>query len=183
MPVIVTPESELGKEMAKWEQHQTAIVGPGQQPGRPYVYQEYPRMVYRAVKRPDGKVVCMEGEPDPGGYAVSAEFERALAAVTARNRLCNRLVEDAAAWGVLQGQGWFKTPQEAVDGFEEEERARGNAAAETEYQAQRMSPQAQAELKQAHEDTMEHVTDVVPTPKRGAGGRFSKASNAEEPEE
>jgi len=51
MPIIITAESELGKELAKWN--------------GPYVFQKFPTWVYKAIKRDDGIIDCIVAEDDP----------------------------------------------------------------------------------------------------------------------
>lgn len=52
MAVVITPESELGKEMSRWE--------------RPYVYSAFPKMLYMAHRRADG--VVSVGEPNDDSF-------------------------------------------------------------------------------------------------------------------
>lgn len=44
MSIIITPDSDYGREKIRWEAHHTAA-GP---PGRPYEFRRYPSMMYRA---------------------------------------------------------------------------------------------------------------------------------------
>lgn len=50
MGVVLSPESNYSKEMAKWESTHTQY-GP---PGRTYTFQPYPSRLYKAVRQLDG---------------------------------------------------------------------------------------------------------------------------------
>jgi hypothetical protein len=59
MPMVITPESELGREMAKWN--------------KPYRYEPFPVLLYKARRREDG-IVIAEG---PGCWLkANSEQER-----------------------------------------------------------------------------------------------------------
>ncbi len=99
-----------------------------------------PVCLYRALKRPDGKVVCTDGD-----YIT----ETCRAARTEYDYL------------LMIGQGWVREPQEALERFEAEEQAIGQAAAERAYADQSMSESAQSEIE-AYESTtgVKHVPEV-----------------------
>lgn len=177
MPVLVTPESELGKELWKWDhtERETNPVDPSIRGKRPATFQAFPKMVYRAVKKPNGKVVCMEPLPQPTTFLNQNEYLMAYAQAEALQRECHKIVHDEDGLRVVQGQGWCESPAAALAQFEKEEQALGNAAAEAAYQAQRMTEQARAEFNRAQDDTMAHVADVVPDKKKKA-----RAANADE---
>ena len=177
MGVIITPESDLGKELAKWEQHHTPYIGHGQKPGNPYVYRPFPKMVYRAVKKPNGKVVCMEPLPQPVGFRDTNDYLIALNQAEAIKKQCFRIVQSEDEYLVAKGQGWCDDPIAALAQFEREEQAFGNAAAEAAFAAQRMSEKARAEFTAAQDDTIAHVADVVAAPKTR---RWARAANADE---
>jgi hypothetical protein len=145
--LIITEESELGKELAKWEQHPGRIT---QNPGNPYKYRPFPKMVYKAIKRDDGRIVCN----DPHDEQFS--------------RRCQFIVKSEAELEKANRDGWRNTPTEAMEYAEGLERDIAQAAAEAAFHAQRMSEKAQAELAKADAENFEHVTDVVPA-KRGPG--------------
>ena len=79
MPIVITPESEMGKELAKWN--------------KPYHYEPFPQMLYRARKRPDGVVTLLDAtgeEYDKGCYrTVNDEHERQMALELQRRRVPN----------------------------------------------------------------------------------------------
>jgi hypothetical protein len=141
MGVVITPESELGKEMAKWER-------PERGGTRPYVYVPFPRMLYKARKRPDGRVMCM----DPADESFSAQ--------------CWFVVQNELELEKAHREGWRDSPKEALDYFEGLERDIARAAAERAYSDQRLTEKARAEAAAAEAETPEHVPDI---PRRGPG--------------
>jgi len=151
MGIVISPESELGRELARWEQHRTKYVGDEQQPGNPYAFRPYPRMVYQARSHPSGQTRCLTPMPQTFDYVTMDQYERAL------------LHADTQA----RDEGWRDTPAEALQHHEALERAIGDAAAKAAFSAQRMSSKAQRELQAADEATHEHVVDVKPARKRG----------------
>lgn len=162
MAVVVTPESELGKELAKWEQHRTSYVGPDQQPGNPYQYRPYPKMLYKAQKTAQGKVLCLPPMPNVNAFTSQAEYLRAMAEAEALQQACVRVVESDTQERLAKGQGWSASPEEALAQFEQEEQALGNAAAEAAFAAQRMPEKARREFEAASKVGLEHLPDVTP---------------------
>ena len=77
MPHIVTAESDYGKELIKFEQHETKRITGDWTPGNPYKFRPYPKMLYRATKRHDGSVVCMDGMPHPLAFPTAEAHDRA----------------------------------------------------------------------------------------------------------
>lgn len=155
MPVVISPDSELGKELAKWEQTVTKYVPDGEAPGRPYQYRPYPRMLYRAVKKSNGKVVCVD---NPLAY----DTEREQLEAERVSKQCQRIVQSDVEERNAMNEGWRESPTEALSAHEQHEQNIGQAAAELEFSAQRMSAKARAEIKAAHADTSDHVVDVKP---------------------
>jgi hypothetical protein len=56
MSIIITPDSEYGKEKVKWEAHHTQA-GP---PGRPYEFRRFPAMLYKADRIEHGPLGITE---------------------------------------------------------------------------------------------------------------------------
>lgn len=147
MPVVINPESELGKEMAKWE--------------KPYQYRPFPKMLYRAQKRSNGKVMCMAPAPSPFGWRDANEYNAAINEAESFTASCQRIVHDESEMRIAKGQGWCEGPDAAIAQFEREEQALGNAAAETAFAVQGMTDKAKRELREVDGLTHEHVTDVT----------------------
>lgn len=161
---VITPDSEEGKELLKHEQWPAHWNGTTYQPGNPYVYRAYPRMLYRAVKKENGKVVCMEPAPQPDFFEKQHEFDRAIRLNDALNKSCQKMVDSEAAHLLAKGQGWCDTASEALEQFEKEQIAIGDAAAMRHFTDKRMTPRAQAEAHAIDEAASDHVADV-PAPK------------------
>lgn len=161
MGMVITPESPLGIEMARWE--------------KPYRFAQFPMMVYRAQKLPSGKVVTAAPMPPQFGWKDPAEYQRAVDEAEGITKASQRIVHTDDELRHAKNNGWRETQAAALEAFELEEQALGNAAAEAAYRVQRMSAKAQAEYKAADEATHEHVADV-PVPKRR--GRKPKAAEA-----
>lgn len=140
-PTIDIPQStEYAKEMRKWESHHTRYGAPG----RPYTFQDYPRMMYRFAYV-DGKGI------------VKAEERQAADEQEERN---------------LQSRGFHFGPQAAHDAIRAEQTEHGRLAAERNWEAAhgRLSERAVAEMR-AHEAEhgAQHLPMVPETPikKRG----------------
>lgn len=155
MPVILNPESELGKEMAKWE--------------KPYQFQRFPAMLYKAQKKANGKVASIDAYPDLNAGLNAQVYERACFAVDTFNMQNQRIAQNEYEERQLKNDGWKDSPTEAVAAIEAIEQSIGRAAAEANFVAQSMTQRAQAELQTANDATHEHVTDVPAPPKRPRG--------------
>lgn len=179
--MVINPHSALGKELRKWEQHRTELVPRGTHPGNPYVFREYPKMLYRAQRKPNGQFACILPMPDPYAYDKPDLYQRDVLMVESFNRSCSCIVADDSAERLKRGQGWALDPGAAVAQHEAEEQAIGNAAAEAAATAKRMSEKARAELAAADASTHQHVTDVSGVAKSRRGRKpTSKAVTAVE---
>jgi len=164
--IVINPHSPLGKELRKWEQHQSELTPRGTQPGNPYVYRPYPKMLYKARIQRNGQAACLMPAPDPYAFDRADLYERDVLAVDSFNKSCQRIVADESQERIAKGQGWCDDPQSALAQFEREQQEIGNAAAEAAFYAKRMSDTAQREFQQAAGATHEHVVDVAGS-KRG----------------
>ena len=135
MGVVISPESELGKELAKWE--------------KPYRYQHYPLMLYKARPLHGRAAVC-----DPSDET----FERT----------CQRIVSNSREEESSVADGWRVGIGAALDHYEQAQRQIADEAANVAYHVAHMSEKAQAEYAEASAATDSHVTDVQPV-KRGPG--------------
>ena len=104
--LVINPHSALGKELRKWEQFKTELVPRGTQPGNPYVYRPYPKMLYKAQRQANQQAACLAPVPDPYAHATAEEYQRACLAVESFNRSCTRTVDDESAERLARGQGW-----------------------------------------------------------------------------
>jgi hypothetical protein len=159
MPIVISPESELGKELAKWEQHQTHYVGFGQSPGNPYVFRPYPRMVYKASLDPNGKALVLAPEPVRQRYLTDEAYFQAVAASDALTQANQRTVHSETEYEQARREGWREDPKAALAHYEQLQQEIATAAAEAAHAAQRMTSKAQEERKKRDASTDKHVTD------------------------
>ena len=127
MPMMIPPNSKLGEEMKKWE--------------KPYRYEQFPQMLYRATKRADGVIVLDE-------------------------RQCMRIVKSEGERQEAFEAGWRANPKEAMDLAWSREKSISDAAAHRAYEDRNMSEGAKAEAKAVEDSTIEHVAEVPAKPKR-----------------
>ncbi len=149
MAVVITPESELGKEMAKWNVR------------RPF--SAFPQMLYMAQKRPDGVMSI--------GETSDAIFGGQPGAAEAFTNRCQCVVESEQEMNLRLEQGWRKTPQEAYARMQAKDDARSTAAAHRAYEDRNMSDAAKAEVAQAEAESEEQLAEV---PEKRRPGRPRK---------
>ena len=137
MSILYSPDSDYARERAKWECYPTVY---SQTPGRnPSMFTEYPLMIYRAKRPPQGGK-----EPIIEHVIVQDEQEE-------RN---------------MASRGFVRGPDHAVEALEASERELARAAAERAYSDQRMSDKAKAEAVAADESTIAHLGAIPETPIR-----------------
>ena len=100
----------------------------------------HPTTLYRAMKLPNGQVVCVD-----------------LRVISQTSKV----VRNSDEYYKAVGQGWCDHPNDALAQFERAEEAVGNAAAERAYRDLRMSEPAQREAE-AYEKTVPlvHVPEI-----------------------
>ena len=149
MPVVVNPDSEYGKELAKWNVK------------RPFA--AFPKMLYRAQKRPDGIVSVQETDDRLfGGNPGAAEAWTAT---------CQKTVKDEYEMQKAMEGGWRKSHAEALEHFEKREQYKGNVAAHRAYEDRNMSEAAKSEAAAVEASTEEHVPEI---PEKRRPGRPRK---------
>lgn len=156
----VSTESQLGKELLKWE--------------RPYDYDPnkhpYPKMVYRAAHRPDGRRSVIEVQDSL--FPVNGERGQIVVAGAAeqwsrRNQLT---VNDESEHRKALEAGWRNTPQEAMEFCEARDNIVSNLTAERHYTDARMSEPAQREAEAADLAAgLKHVPSIPEQPKKRRG--------------
>jgi hypothetical protein len=178
MGVVISRDSELGKELAAWDtprnrQVEDSSGTPTGIWGKNCVgFEPYPKMLYRAQTNPQtGQVSVGEVPPHPAHFTSPPEFERASLWVESFNRSCQMIVRDEGAERIAKGQGWSETQTGALERYEQEQITLAELAAKVAFQAKRMSPEAQAELAAADAETDKHVVDVVPQRKHGKAAK------------
>ena len=145
------PSSGYGKEMRRWEAYSSQF-GAGE---KPYVFREYPKMLYKAA-RVDGKGIQIVER-----HVVNDDLEQ-------RN---------------MQSRGFHFAQEEAIAAIEAEHTEFGKLAAEREWEIQhgRLSERAVAEVRAAEaERGASHLPEVPRTPirKRGRPVGSTKAAPA-----
>ena len=159
----VSAESQLGKELMKWERK------PDWRPEN----NPFPRMLYRAMHRPDGKRsvgevldhVCV-----PSGQQV---YAGAAEQWTAR---CQLTVKNEAEMARALETGWRFSPQEALDKLESDDNNKGNLTAERHAADARMSEKAQREADAIDHTTLKQIPSIPEQPIR-RGGRPKGSKN------
>ena len=145
--VILVPGSNFVNEVAKFEQWPSKFTV-GTQPGNPYRYRPFPKMVYRA-QRFNGSPTCFAPEPDPLDYRDPREAERAQLSAQKFNQQCQRIVNDEQELQRACEDNWRESPQEAVECLIERDKARNVEVAHREYDDRNMSDAAKREIRAA----------------------------------
>jgi hypothetical protein len=138
MAVMQSADTEFGKELAKWNT-------PKSQGGyKCDGHEEFPRMVYQAWQRSDGRVLVLDESDSRRGWTI------------AKN---GRELEK------LRGLGWFLTVEDAVEAFQAQQLAVAEEATRVAYRASTMGAKARAEFDALDQASTTHVLDV-PAPKK-----------------
>lgn len=160
MGVVINPNSEIGKELAKWEQFPANWNGERVDAGNPYVYRPFPQMVYKATKREDGKIVCIETAPPVSLFTTMDSYQRECLRVDAHNQQACLTVHSPDELERAERNGWVAGgPLEAIAKLKAFEDEIANAAAEANAKAQGMTDKAQRERKRREAATDEHVPE------------------------
>lgn len=161
MGLVIAPDSELGKELEKWNT-------PKQQGGmRCNGFEPYPAMVFKAARYPGtGKVLVL--------HPLAGTGDTVADAFSVRNY---KTVDTPEAHAQANREGWADTPGEAVEAFEQAAKDEADLAANAAFHAKRMSAQAQQEFDAAQEAAEFHDPDpaaprLPPKQLRDAKGRM-----------
>ena len=148
----ISTASDLGKEVMKFENR---VLSEHEK--------QYPKMMYKAERTPNGKVKCQENAMVPSSIpdAQIAKEEQRIEAFNRGNQLTVKNFEEHMN---AKDRGWSDTPNGAVEAFEKNQIAIGNAAAERALSDSKMSEQAQAEAAVVEASTEHHVP-VIPEKK------------------
>ncbi len=146
----ISVESPLGKELLKHERK------PDWTPEK----NPFPKMLYKAEHRPDGKRSVHEIEDSL--FPVQGEKGRIIQAGAAEqwSRRCQLTVYNETEMSRAMESGWRKTPKEALEFLESRDNAIANETAERHYKDARMSPQAQAEASSKDQETLKHLPEI-----------------------
>ena len=146
----VSGESALGKELATWEQ-------PNYRPSE----HPFPKMLYRAQHRPDGRRSV--------GEVLDSVCGGAEGSAQQWSRQCQLTVNDESEMVRAFESGWRKTPQEALDYLEAQDNSKSNLTAERHASDARMSELAQREAAAVDHSTLKQIPSVpeAPLPRKG----------------
>jgi len=160
---LVSVDSEEGKERAKWQ--------------KPWTFVKFPIMLYRAQRRPDGRVST--GEADDRLFK-DVDGRTLPGAAEAFSRTCQRIVgkgvdreADERLMSAALEDGWRATAAEAMEHFEEKEQAIAESAAHRHHEDRHLGERAKAEAQAADDATSLHVPEV---PRKPGRRRASKAA-------
>jgi hypothetical protein len=131
-PVMWSPDSEYAKERRRWESTHSEF-GP---PGRPAVGTEFPLMIYRAKRSPNGGPPIIE----------------------------HHIVDDEQQERNMRSRGFVRGPDNAIKELEASEQGVAIAAAERAAADRKMSAKAQAEAVAVDETTISHLGSIPETP-------------------
>lgn len=154
----ISVETELGKELLKWERK------PDYRPEN----NPYPRMLYKAYKGSDGVIRCMDSEPTSFRFADLGVYQREIDRIKAFNESCQKTVQTQEQHKAAFADGWRDTAKEAEAAQMAWEHDMQKAAAERAYQDRNMSEKAQAEIAAAEVSTLDPLVEV-PVKRRGPG--------------
>ena len=160
--IAIVQGSAYAKEMEKFEQFPSKY---GSNPGRPYVYRPFPKMLYRAQMY-NGAMTCMAAPPNPLEFNDPREYERKEELARRFNESCTRIVHSEAEMSRAFEDNWREGPAEAVACLQKREQSRADAAAHRNYEDRNMSDTAKAEVKAEIEARGgEHVPEMPEAPR------------------
>ena len=164
--IVVVPGSNLQKEYEKWEQFPSKW---GNNPGNPYRYQPFPKMVYKADKF-QGVVVCMAAPPDPMEYANPGEFTRKQEQAERFTKSCQLTVNNERELAAALEKGYREDPAEAVAWLKAKDASYSERAANRAYEDRNLSEKAQREVAKAIEEAGgDPLAEVPEQPKKRRG--------------
>lgn len=158
-------------EQAKWEQFDRDVPR-GLKPGNPWVFRQFPMMLYRADRIPgSGKWATSMSAPRFFGFRDENEWQRALEMAEVFNRGCQRIVHNEAELkeAMEDGTGWRPTHAEAMEFRNKLEDMVAEAAANRAYNDKNMSEKAKAEAAAFEAANFGHQAEIPekPLPRKG----------------
>ncbi len=164
--IAIIPGSNYAREMMKYEQFPSAY---GPNPGNPYTYRPYPKMVYKA-EHYKGKVCCMAAPPDPHDFADPREYERADEGARRFTEKCQKIVGNEVERSQAFEQGYREHPDDAVAYLLGRDKSKSTAAAHRAYEDRGMSEPAKREIAAAQDAADgQHVAEVPEQPRKRMG--------------
>lgn len=156
------------QEMEKWDKpkRQGGYNADGIEP--------YPKMLYKARKRPDGIVAVLETNDnvctEKGALLVPGAAEQ-----WSRGNYMTVNSEDEERR--YYGQGWRATPKEALALYHKEQDDIAELAARRNYEDRHLSERAKAEVKEYEGDSSEHSPEIPEAKRRGGRPRKDAEQN------
>jgi hypothetical protein len=194
--VLRNPESAYTKRICQFEMNPSEWTI-GSNPGNPYIKgntnpigpdgrgaagAEYPKMLYRAHRAPNGKLATMLAAPSNFGFRDKGEWELAQEQVRVFNESCQKTVRNEDEELKARGFGWRPTQAEALELGQAEQDNLGNERAERDYRDRNMSEKAKAEVEKFDASNFGHHPEVPEQPKaRKKPGPKPKAKAQPEP--
>lgn len=126
MAIVRTGETEYEKELAKWD--------------RPYVFQAFPKMVYKAYRGPEtqGAIVVLSNEGQ-------------------HDQRCTRIAKTERELTELLANGWHPDPQSAYNALAERDEKHADDAAVVNYEVSKMSKKARQDFAAQSAATDKHL--------------------------
>ena len=178
MPIVITPDSALGRELWKWD-HTTSEIHPADEDKaaqfqlrgvRPVSWQKFDMMLYKAQRHPITKQMrCMDIEPNTLDFADTASYQRALNQINLFNQACSCIVRNEDELRRKKNDGWSESIKDAMAAIEARDISIADEAARRHFSDQGMSAAARAEAAEADASTSAHVLDVVGASKKTRG--------------
>lgn len=166
--IVIVPGSNYANEVAKFEQFHSQYTA-GTQPGRPYTYRPFPKMVYRA-ERYNGAPACMAAAPDPLAFRDPREFDRAEAMAAKFNENCQRIVKDDREYQKAMEEGYRESLAEAIERLVAKDANTSLDTAHRNYEDRNMSEMAKREIAAIEaESGGDPVPEIPESPRRGPG--------------
>ena len=159
--IAIVPGSNYAKHMQQFEQFPGKY---GNNPGNPYTYRPFPKMLYRAEEY-NGAVRCMAAPPDSYEFKDDREYDRARQSAEKFTARCQRIVQDEREMQKAMEDNWRESPDEAVKALEARRRAHSDAEAERAYADRNMSEAAKREIAAAAAETDGHLAEVKEAPR------------------
>lgn len=151
---VIVPGSPMARERAKFEQFPTAY---SQQPGRPYTYRPFPKMLYKAERR-GGQLVCMEPAPQRAEFRDDKSYQMAEEDSRRFTEKCQRVVSEEEYSRAME-EGWRESPGEAVKEASRREDRFGLDVAHGNFDDRNLSERAKAEKSAAEAEAGEPLAE------------------------
>lgn len=178
MPMVITPDSALGRELWKWD-HTTREIHPSDEDKpsheqlhgmRPTEWQEFPQMLYKAHQNPLTKQMrCMDIEPNTLDFSEVSAYQRAINQINIFNQQCSKIVHNDEQRRKAMNDGWTASPLTAMEAVETRDKAIADEAARRHFSDQKMGEKARIEADAADRSTAAHVLDVAGASKKTRG--------------